>query len=87
MLNRFHCYAIDLRGAGDSPLSLPEGAVQRALSIEVDSEWLRPSASLPTFEGHAEDICAIADHLKWDGEASAPRQKAITAFCTLGIEC
>ena len=68
LLSHYHCYAVDLRGAGDSTLSIPEGAVHKALNNEEDPEWMKPSSRLPTFEGHAEDICAIADHFSWHGK-------------------
>lgn len=69
MLHRFHCYAVDHRGTGDSPLNVPESAIAEAVAeIDMMEEWRKPSANLPTLEGYAEDICAIARHLSWKGK-------------------
>ena len=68
MLHRFHCYAVDLRGAGDSELNVPDCVIAEATGgIDMMDEWRRPSAKLPTLEGYAEDICAVARHLSWKG--------------------
>ena len=68
MVNHFHCYAVDHRGAGDSELNVPDRVIAEATAdIDMMEEWRRPSANLPTLEGFAEDICAIAKHLSWKG--------------------
>ncbi len=74
MLDRFHCFGVDHRGTGDSRLDVPDSAIADATADCTDmmEEWRRPSASLPTLEGYAEDICAIARHLSWKGQLSRP---------------
>lgn len=70
-MGHFHCFAVDLRGTGDSYIDIPDSAIRDAFDNQTIllPEWLTPSATLPTLEGYAEDIKAIAEHLSWKGRS------------------
>lgn len=61
----FHCYAIDLRGMGDSHMDVLDTYLEYGAYVGNHKEWLRASSQLPTLEGFAADIVAVVEHLSW----------------------
>ena len=70
LLTSFHCYAVDLRGMGDSQMDVPETLIEDGDYAGSHEECLHPSTSLPTLEGFAADISAVVGQLSWKGRVS-----------------
>jgi len=77
----FHCYAIDLRGMGDSHMDVLDTYLEYGAYVGSHKEWLRASSQLPTLEGFAADIVAVVEHLSWKGASFADQSALLAGGC------
>lgn len=76
LVQHFHCYAVDLRGSGDSTLDILPETVENG-SYRGGESLYDAQNGFPTLRGYAADVVALVDHLCVKGET--PNQKTLLA--------